>query len=548
MKVLLLLLSLWFQSGDSAQPQTSSVRLTLQTPVNADTTMLVGKPADEDSLVMIYNGIGPYSRDARALRISNKIKKLRDNTFSTELRVEYGETVNEIMREDELIMTVNDADARALGLSRNGATSFYKEQIEQALTTSSFNPNNSFFINLGIAILIIGLFIFGLRYYNKLFRFLYMKIHGQKGKWFKGIKVKNYELVSQDKMVIYVVFIAKAVRLALLLFIVYLLLPTIFSLFPWTQGIANTLFGYILNPLKNIGASFLAFIPNLLTILVILVVVRYLLKGLSFFKTEITKGRLVIPGFYPEWSKPTYNLVKIIVISITFVAIWPMLPMSDSKVFTGVSTFFGLLVALGGAGAFSNVIAGLVITYMRSFKVGDRVKIADVIGDVTEKTLLNTKIKTLKNEVITIPNSQMLNSHTINYTTANEEEGLLLYTTVTIGYDVPWRDVHKCLVEAALATEHVKKLPKPFVLQTSLDDFYVSYQLNARTREIKKMASIYSELHQNIQDQFNEAGIEIMSPHYAAHRDGNQSTIPQKYLPEDYQAPWFRIPNEPPKK
>ena len=138
----------------------------------------------------------------------------------------------------------------------------------------------------------------------------------------------------------------------------------------------------------------------------------------------------------------------------------------------------------------------------------------------------------------------MINSHTINYTTANEEEGLILHTTVTIGYDVPWREVHKLLVEAALATEHIKKKPHPFVLQTSLDDFYVSYQLNARTREIQKMALIYSELHKNIQDKFNEAGVEIMSPHYGAHRDGNQSTIPQSYLSEDYRAPSFRIKTE----
>ncbi|MCO6359313.1 mechanosensitive ion channel-like protein [Roseivirga pacifica] len=547
MKVLLLLLSLWFQSGSSAQPQTTGVRPTQQTATVADTTVL-GQPADQDSLVMIFNGIGPYSREARALRVGNKIKKLRESTFTAELTIKYGEVVNEIMHGEELVMTVNDADAKALGLSLSGATSFYKEQIEEALTISSFNPNNSFFINVGIALLIIGLFIFGLRYYNRLFRLVYMKIHAKKGIWFKGFKVKNYELISEDKLIVYIVFLAKAARLALLLFIVYLLLPTIFSLFPWTQGIANTLFGYILNPLKSIGSKFLNFIPNLLTILVIIVVVRYLLKGLAFFRTEVAKGRLVLPGFYPEWSKPTYNLIKVIVIAISFVAIWPLLPMSESPIFKGVSTFFGLLVALGGAGAFSNVIAGLVITYMRSFKVGDRVKIADVMGDVTEKTLLNTKIKTLKNEIITIPNSQMLNSHTINYTTANEEEGLILHTTVTIGYDVPWRDVHKCLVEAALATEHVKKLPKPFVLQTSLDDFYVSYQINARTREIKKMSSIYSELHQNIQDKFNEAGIEILSPHYGAHRDGNQTTIPQSYLPEDYQAPWFRIQNDQPKK
>lgn len=252
------------------------------------------------------------------------------------------------------------------------------------------------------------------------------------------------------------ILVAKSFKIARLLIIVYLLLPLLFSLFPWTQGIAKELFGYVIDPLKDIGLSFLGFIPDLLTILVIIGVGYYLLKILKFFQFEIARERLVIPGFYPEWAKPTYNLVKTIVLALVFVAIWPLLPMSNSTVFKGVSTFFGLLIALGGAGAFSNIIAGLVITYMRSFKIGDRVKIGDVVGDVKQKTLLNTKIKTIKNDIVSIPNSQMINSHTINYTSANDEDGLMLFTTVTIGYDVPWRQVHELLIEAALKTEHVK--------------------------------------------------------------------------------------------
>ncbi|MCE7994698.1 MAG: mechanosensitive ion channel family protein [Roseivirga sp.] len=514
-------------------------------PVNVSTKPQ-GVPLTLDSSIYIYNGIGPYSLEKRAERIAEKLTGLKSGELDiSQLEVVPGDLADDIVCGDVLIMSLNAADANALGLSRKGAAVYYTDLMIAFAESEDIAPMNvqSLLINAGIALVIVILFAFGLRYFNKLFRLFYHKIHAQKGKIFKGFSIKKYELLTEEKQVLFVVYAVKAVRIVLLVLIIYLLLPVLFSLFPWTQSIADTLFGYVLDPVKSIGAKAVAFIPNLLTIIVIWIVTKYLLKLLEFFKEEVARGRLELPGFYPEWAKPTFNIVKILIIALAFIGVWPLLPMSDSDIFKGVSTFIGLLVALGGAGAISNVIAGLVITYMRSFKIGDRVKIGDVMGDVKEKSLLNTRIKTIKNEIITIPNSQMLNSHTINYTTANDEQGLILHTTITLGYDVPWRTAHKVLIEAALATEFVKKLPKPYVLQTSLDDFYVSYQLNARTREIHKMALIYSEMHKNIQDKCNEAGIEILSPHYGAQRDGNHSTIPQEHLPEDYQAPWFRIKN-----
>lgn len=544
MKYLVLAISLFFQNtpppleSQNLSPDTITVEQVIPEKSRAS------YPIDQDSIMLIYSGIGPYSIENRAKKIQGNISAIKGSIYDNEaLRTERSSTSSDIFCGDLLIMSIHEADALALGLSRNGTADYYINLITELRDKEVKTVLNvkSLLINIGIALVIIALFLFGLRYYNRLFRLLYMKIRAQKGTLLKGFSIKTYELLTEEKQILFLTYAAKALRIAILIFIIYLLLPAIFSLFPWTQDIATTLFGYILDPIKSIGGKFLAFIPNLLTIVVIWFVTKYILKLLSFFKDEVAKGKLELPGFYPEWAKPTYNIVKIMVIALSFIAVWPLLPMSDSEIFKGVSTFIGLLVALGGAGAISNVIAGLVITYMRSFKIGDRVKIGEVMGDVKEKSLLNTRIKTIKNEIITIPNAQMLNSHTINYTTANDEEGLILHTTITLGYDVPWRKVHDILIEAALATEFIKKLPHPYVLQTSLDDFYVSYQLNARTREIHKMALIYSEMHKNIQDKCNEAGIEILSPHYGAHRDGNHSTIPQENLPEDYQAPWFRI-------
>jgi small-conductance mechanosensitive channel len=222
------------------------------------------------------------------------------------------------------------------------------------------------------------------------------------------------------------------------------------------------------------------------------------------------------------------------------IVIFPYMPGSDSPIFKGVSVFVGVLFTFGSAGALGNIVAGLVLTYMRAFKLGDRVKIGEVTGDIIGRTLLVTRIRTIQNEIISIPNSTVMSNHAINYSTDSAVNGLIIHTTVTIGYDAPWRQIHQLLIDAALATPMIDTEPKPYVLQTSLDDYYVSYRINAFTKEPNRQAIIYSHLHENIQDKFNEAGVEIMSPHYKALRDGNSITIPPDYLPKDYSAPPFK--------
>ena len=205
---------------------------------------------------------------------------------------------------------------------------------------------------------------------------------------------------------------------------------------------------------------------------------------------------------------------------------FPYLPGSDSNIFKGVSVFVGVIFSLGSTSAISNVVAGLVLTYMRPFKIGDHIKIADTLGNVIEKTPFVIRVKTKNNEIVTIPNSTVLSTSVINYTTTAQDQGIIFNVSITIGYDVPWRKVHQMMIEAALRSDYIVKEPKPYVLQTSLDDFYVSYQLCAFSQTPDKQAVIYSELNQNIQDVFAENDVEIMSPHYKAIRNGNASTIP----------------------
>jgi small-conductance mechanosensitive channel len=238
---------------------------------------------------------------------------------------------------------------------------------------------------------------------------------------------------------------------------------------------------------------------------------------------------------------PTFKLARLAIIAFAAVMAFPHIPGSSTPAFQGISIFLGLIVSLSSSSAIGNMMAGVVLTYTRAFNTGDRVRIADTYGDVVERTLLVTRVRTIKNVVVTIPNAIVLGSHIDNYSTLAAENGLILHTTITIGYDAPWRRVHELLIEAARATDGIRKEPPPFVRQTSLNDFHVSYEINACAVEPRGMDRIYSDLHQNIQEKFNEAGIEIMSPGYTAVRDGNTVTIPPERRPRGYEAPGFRV-------
>ncbi|MCJ8163768.1 mechanosensitive ion channel family protein [Pontibacter sp. E15-1] len=508
----------------------------------------VGAPVvlHRDTLFYIYSPVGSFSQQERADAINKRVLQLAEERFLQPDSIQVVENVlsADVVYMDRVLMSITEEDAKAADRPRLELASLYAAKIKESTARSAEQYSlRSILIEIGMAILVLLVFFFLIKYINKFFQYIFGKIEEQQGTRLKGLRVKDYEMLTPEREVAVVLTVAKFVRLITLFVMVYILLPILFSIFPWTEGYADTLLQYIIDPLRNIGVSLINYIPNLLTILVIVTVTHYVVKFLHFLAGEVETGKLEISGFYRDWAKPTYNIIRFLLYAFMFVVVFPYLPGSDSPIFQGVSVFIGILFSLGSSSAIANMVAGLVLTYMRSFKLGDRIKIGDISGDVIEKTLLVTRVRTTKNEDITIPNAMILSSHTTNYTACSEQsdKGLILHTTVTIGYDVPWPKVQQALIAAALATPNVEKTPQPFVLQTSLDDFYVSYQLNAYTFATSKMAMTYSTIHQNIQDKFNEAGIEILSPHYRAQRDGNMVTIPEQYLPADYQAPSFRV-------
>lgn len=497
-----------------------------------------------DTLFLIYNKLGSFSAHDRAVAIEKRVKKLADNPkfIANSIKIEEAETTLDLSFDETIIMSISENDAIWNNTSKLELATQYKSIIENELLKYKTETSlTTLAKEIGVAalvLLIMGTIIF---YISKFFKWTSLKIQEQEDKRIHGIKIGSYNLFNAKRQVTVLLSVNTITKWLLIILLIYIALPILFGIFPWTKHFADTLFGYILNPIKRIVIGLWKYLPNLITVIVIVFVFRYLLKAIHFFKLEIERGNLTLSGFYPDWANPTYQILKVILYAFMFVLIFPYLPGSDSPIFQGVSVFLGVLFTFGSSGSLSNIIAGLVLTYMRLFKIGDRVKIGDVVGDVVEKSMLVTRIRTVKNEMISIPNSTVMTNHTTNYSSEAQEKGLILNTTVTIGYDVPWKKTHQALLDAADRTDSILKEPKPFVLQTSLDDFYVSYQINAYTKEANKQASIYSQLHANIQDCCNEVGIEILSPHYRAGRDGNMTTIPSNYLAKDYQAPSFNV-------
>jgi small-conductance mechanosensitive channel len=510
---------------------------------------VIGYPVTllNDTLYYVYLRLGSFKAKDRAESISKKITNLYENTFFNpdSLQVELSEDSHDIIyNNDVVVMAITDLDAFWHNKSPDVLANEYLLAIKQKI---KFQKSEHSLINwakrIGLVLaVILGLTIL-IRLVNRLFKKGEAFFERKNQQLFEFLESRKIKIFSPEQIKGILLKVYNVLRVLVILVVLYLSLPILFSIFPETENLTSQLIQWILTPVLKTLNSLIAFLPDLFTIIIIYLFFKYTIKGLKYFVKEISRGDIKINGFHADWASPTFNILKFILYAFMFVIIWPYLPGSGSAAFQGVSVFLGILISLGSSSAITNMVAGLVITYMRPFKIGDRVKIGDHVGDVVEKTMLVTRIKTIKNEDITVPNSAVLSGSTINYSsnTKNMSEGLIVHTTITIGYDVPWKKLHEVLIAAALKVDLIKNDPKPFVLQTSLDDFYVSYQINAYTKFASKQASIYSQLHQNIQDACNQAGIEILSPHYRASRDGNMITIPSEYLPDEYKVPISKV-------
>jgi small-conductance mechanosensitive channel len=522
-----------------------SLPLVSQAPVPA--TAPAAKAAvtvDGKTLFYVQERVLSFSPADRAAAITDRILRLSRDPLLRPESISFSDSdgFTDVVAGDLVIMSVTDRDASLAGRSRQQLAADYAERIKSAIITLRHQHDwRTILLAVLYSLLSTAILLLIIRLLSHYFPKLYAKLRSWQGTRIRSLKIQKFELLPAERIASSIVSIARLVRTALTAALLYIYLSLVFSFFPWTRGYAAIVLDYVLTPVRLVGREIADYLPNLFFIAVILAVAFYISRFVRMIFREVGKQTITLPGFYPEWAEPTYKIIRFLIGALTLVVVFPYLPGSKSPAFQGVSIFLGVLLSFGSSSAVANVVAGVTLTYMRAFKTGDRVKIADTIGDVIEKNLLVTRIRTIKNVEITITNAMVMGSHIINFSTSAGERGLILHTGVTISYDSPWRTVHQLLTAAATQTTNILKDPQPFVLQVALDDFYVSYELNAYTDQPNLMAAIYSELHQNIQDKFNEAGVEIMSPHYSSLRDGNAAAIPEENLPEHYTPPTFRV-------
>jgi small-conductance mechanosensitive channel len=495
-------------------------------------------------VLRIYTSMGAMSPEERATLAAGRIDRLvNDISFRPELAtvVDRGDT-SEIVIGDRVLGVITADDARVLGKSTHEFAEETLARVRQAIIETREEMSFRRVVT-GVATAIIAtLILLGALW---LLRALSRRLQGRVARWqqarARGLEFHRLELVSAERIAELSRFVLRVAVVVGSVFLVLAWLESVLGALPWTRPYAAVVIDYLEAPVGVLWDGVVTALPNAFYLLVIAALAYGLLKAVHFFFREIERGTIVFANFQTDWAEPTYKLVRVLIIALAFVAAFPYIPGSQSPAFQGVSLFIGLLVSLSSSSAISNIIAGALLTYTGAFRMGDIVKIGDSIGAVVEKTLLVTRLRTPKNVVVSVPNATVLATQVLNYSALAAKDGLRLHTSVTIGYDAPWRRVHELLLEAAAATDGVLQEPAPFVLQTALNDFYVSYELNVYTRQPTRMLSIYSDLHANIQDTFNRDGVEIMSPHYTSLRDGNTVTIPEGHRAADYEAPPFRI-------
>lgn len=296
--------------------------------------------------------------------------------------------------------------------------------------------------------------------------------------------------------------------------LIYLWLTFVLLRFPYSQPWGQELGAFLINLFGVLGASFLRSIPGMFTVIVIFLLARIVARLVNGIFHEVERGDLELSWLHRDTTHATRRLAVALVWIFAITVAYPYIPGSSTDAFKGVSVFVGLMVTLGSAGLVNQVMSGLVVIYSRALRPGEFVQVGDDMGKVTEVGMLSTKLLTRKLEEITIPNAVLVGTKTVNYSRHAADAGSGVGTTVTIGYDAPWRQVHAMLMHAAEQTAGVRKDPAPRVWQKALSDFFVEYELEVNLDQPEQRVPILSELHMHIQDAFNEQGVQIMSPHF----------------------------------
>jgi small-conductance mechanosensitive channel len=538
--VLVLLAGAWLSSvpaGAASTPTPTTAPTPKPAPVAEDADEVVVAPVIVDgTTVLRVRGIASYPAEKRAELIAARIRALADDRSFSEsaLRGEEADNTTRILAGEQLVLTITEADARLERLDRQTLAHAALARIGETVRNYRRDRGaerlaRSGLFALAATVALLVLLWIGARAMRRLDTFLERRIKGR----LAGLEVKSLRIVNAAQLWRMLHGLRSLLWTGTVLMAIVLYLNFLLQLFPWTRWFGLRLFALLLDPLSTLGSSLLGAIPNLVFLAILIVAFRYVLKALRLVFAALAEGSLAPHGFEREWAWPTYRLVRLLVLALAVVVAYPYIPGSQSDAFKGVSILLGVIFSLGSSSVIGNLIAGYTMTYRRAFRVGDRVRIDEHLGDVAEMRLLVTHVRTPKNEEIVIPNSVILNTSIVNYSTLAREGRLILYTTVGIGYETPWRQVEAMLLQAAERTAGLLKEPKPFVLHKSLGDYAVTYEINVYCGDAQAMHKLYTQLHQNILDVFNEYGVQIMTPSYVA--DPGQPKI----VPKDQ---WYAAP------
>jgi small-conductance mechanosensitive channel len=498
-------------------------------------------PVVVDGKVLLrVRGISSFPAERRARQIAGRIAAIGANpaiSLDSLRAVDEGGS-SQILAGDRLILQVFDGDAAVEQVPRPLLVKQDLERVREAvLEYRADRAPGALAVRTAYAVaalLALSIGLFALRW---VFRRLEALLERRYGAHVEDVRIQSFKLLDAEQLWAGLRAVLHAVRLLITLVATYAVVEFVLYLYPWTRGFAADLLYLILDPIEVIARGVVDALPGLVFIAILVMFTRWALGLLRLFFVGVDRGAVRIAGFEREWAWPTYKIVRLLAIAFTVVIAYPYIPGSDSAAFKGVSLFLGVVFSLGSSSIIANMIAGYAMTYRRAFRIGDRVQVGDVVGIVTDIRLQVTHLRSPKNEEVVVPNSLILNSHVVNYSSLARGHGLILHTNVGIGYETPWRQVEAMLLLAAERTPGLRHQPPPFVLQKSLDDFCVTYELNVYTDDPAAMPRTYSDLHRSILDVFNEYGVQIMTPAYE--RDTEQPKI----VPREE---WFAAPAQAP--
>ena len=498
---------------------------------------IVTAPVELDGRVLFrVRGASSLPAETRAATIRERLIAVaaNRNVSPDSIRVVADENATRIVAGDTSIVTLVDADGDVEQMERSSLAAAHAQRIQQAVrdyrdarSTAALRGDALRALAATGALVagVVALVWLRRRADDALTRKLESRIH--------SVGIQSFEVLRAERIWTALRSLMMTVQTILLLAMAVVFLGYVLAQFPWTRAYSQDMTSFALRPLQVIGSSIAASVPSLVFLAVLYYIVRFIVRLTRLFFEAVEHGRVTLTNFDREWSQPTYKIVRIAIVAFGLIVAYPYIPGSESDAFKGVSIFIGVLFSLGSSSAISNIIAGYMMTYRRAFKVGDRIKVGDAVGEVIEMRLQVTHLRSPKNEEIIIPNSEILSGEVINYSSLAKTRGLILHTQVGIGYQTPWRQVEAMLLMAAERTEGLLREPKPFVLLRGLGEFAVTYELNAYFSNVPQMVPTYAEMHRHILDVFNEFGVQIMTPAY----EGDPE-IPKVVA----QADWFTEP------